>query len=145
MTVRFDFAAQRDPDRIELLVEVKSSLGKDEAWARDLRVLLAGRTTALGSTAFLLVTPERFYAWERGAADDAPPTFAGDAEPWLGRYFERVGLPQNRQVDPRIFEEIVGWWLTDISSGVTPPPSDPRLAFLGRALRGARVIEERAA
>lgn len=145
MAFLFDFAALDERDHAWLVVEAKSKLGTNARWASRLRESIANRSTAFSSSAFLLVTPDRVYAWPARAPSDAAPSTELDGEQVFGRYFERTGVREDRQIDAYVFELIVESWLHDIASGVEPAPEAPGFEGVAGGLRGARVIAERAA
>ncbi|UJR84812.1 hypothetical protein [Sandaracinus amylolyticus] len=144
MAFPFDFAAQNELGRIALAVEAKALTGTSDRWARELRDMIATRSSVLESSAFLLVTPDRLYVWPAGASNDTAPTTV-DAGAVLGSYLSRAGVRGDRRIDPRVFEDIVGWWLQDLATGVAEPSHGAEIEPIAKAVRGTRVIAERAA
>jgi hypothetical protein len=145
MPFRYDFAAIDTHDNLALLVEAKTTRGTDAAWAAEMRAIIGGRSTALASSTLLIVTPDRLYMWPPGAPLDAPPAETLDTEDVLRTHFERAGVRADRRMHPDVFEDLVGWWLHEVATGVaSPPPATELEAVLG-GIRGTRVVSERAA
>ncbi len=145
MAFPFDFTVLDAHGHAAVVVEATSKLGTNARWASRRRQRIADDSTAFGSSAFLLVTPDRLYAWPASAASDAAPSTEIDGEQVLGRYLERAGVQKGRNIDPYVFEWIVESWLQDVASGVAPAPTTSGFDQVTAALRGARVVAERAA
>ena len=144
MAARFDIAALDESGQITVLVEAKSKLGTDATWARELRRLIAERAPAVVSGMFLLVTPDALYLWPAGGRLDSLPATL-DAATLLGKHLDRVGARRDRAMDPRVFEDVVLWWLKDVATGVATAPSGDAFAPLTQALRAGRIVTELAA
>jgi hypothetical protein len=96
-------------------------------------------------TPILLVAPDRIYAWRPGADASANPDWTLDARAWLAPYFNRLKIPVI-EVDPHVFEAIVGLWLRDVVQGELPEGNDIGGAKgLFDALRGGEVVQQVAA
>lgn len=143
MTLPFDFTIVDEAGRASLVVEVKSKTGTDDSWARDLRNLIANRWPGLQSSAFLLVTPDRLYAWSKGAAPESVVDV--DAADVLRSYLARADIKTDQRIEARTFEDVVGWWLQDLVSGVTEPPAIPGFEAIAAAVRDGTLVAERAA
>jgi hypothetical protein len=128
-----------------VLLEVKRRFGTDSSWARAWHAIVVERVERTADANIVLVTPDRIYAWRPGAGVSANPDWTFDAEPWLAPYFARLKIPVT-EVDPHVFEEIVGLWLRDIVRGELPEGSDAGSpGGLLDALRGGEVMEQVAA
>jgi hypothetical protein len=93
----------------------------------------------------VLFAPDRVYIWRPGADEASQPDSTFEAGPWLAPYFTRLKIPAN-EVDPRVFEEIVGLWLQDVVLGELPDGRDAGSAApLLDALRGGEVVQQVAA
>lgn len=145
MTFPFDFATVDGAGRVSLAVEAKSKTGTDDRWARELRALIARRSRAFESSAFLLVTPDRLYVWSPGAAPKAAPDSVVEGADVLRSYLARAGIGTARRIEARTFEDIVGWWLQDLATGVAEPPATPGFESIAAALREGQLVGERAA
>lgn len=143
MTSLFDFTAVDEAGRVSLVVEVKSKTGTDDRWARELHGLIADRSSAFDSSAFLIVTPDRLYAWSPCAPPES--VFDVDATDVLRSYLARADIGSDQRIEARTFEDVVGWWLQDLSTGVTAPPAIPGFEPIAAAVRDGRLVAERAA
>ena len=127
------------------LLEVKRRFGTDPSWARKWHATVVERMEQPADANVVLVAPDRIYAWSPGADASANPDWTFDASPWLAPYFARLKIPV-REVDPHVFEEIVGLWLRDVVQGELPEGSDVGSAGdLLNALRGGEVVQQVAA
>ena len=93
----------------------------------------------------VLVAPDRVYVWRPGAGESAAPDLVFDAGPWLAPYFERLKIPVH-EVDPYVFEQIVGIWLRDVAEGRLPNSSaSENASALLDGLHGGEVVGQIAA
>lgn len=148
---RLDFATHGPPGAPGLLVEVKRLSRSDPGWATEWRRnLFEYQPQGLADVILALVTLDRIFVWEIGAAPDAPPTFVLDTGSHLKKYFDRV-KESAATLTPRGFEYIVSWWLEDLTDPQRDGelPVDHRIELersgLLAALRGAQVVEKAAA
>jgi hypothetical protein len=144
--LQYDFAVYDSHGRLSALVEAKRRFGTDVRWAREWHATAAERAKQSSEANVVLVTPERVYVWRSGASESAQPDWTLQAGPWLAPYFARlkIGL---KEVDPRVFEEIVGLCLQDVVLGTLPegPNAGGDGAELLDALRGGEVVQQAAA
>lgn len=142
-----DFATEGPPGSPGLIVEAKRIRRSAPEWARDWRRnLLRHEPEGLTDVILALVTLERVFVWPTGADPDALPSFVFDTLEHLGAYFRRVKAAPG-SMSPRGFEELVSWWLEDL----TDPQRVARLPEHQRgelersgmlaALQGAQVVE----
>ncbi|AUX21205.1 uncharacterized protein SOCEGT47_016840 [Sorangium cellulosum] len=142
---RYDFAVYDGQGRLSALLEAKRRFGTDSSWARSWHAMAAGGKEPPADVNVVLVTPDRIYAWRPGAGAAANPDWILDAVSWFEPYFQRLQIPA-AEVDPHVFEAIVGLWLHDVVQGDMPADSDTQRAQgLLEALRGGEVVSRVAA
>ena len=143
--LRYDFAVYDEEGHLSALLEAKRRFGTDPIWACAWHATAVERMAPSADATVMLVTPDRIYAWRPGADASASPDWVFDAEPWLAPYFARLKIPII-EVNPRVFEEIVGLWLQDVVQGELPQGSDiGSVGELLDALRGGEVVVQAAA
>ena len=120
--LRYDFAVYDRQGRAVAVVEAKRRLKIDAAWAREWYASTAARMQLPREATVVLVSPDRVYAWRPGAEEAAEPDWTFEASPWFAPYFARLKIAPS-EVDPRVFEEIVGLWLQDVVLGELPETS----------------------
>lgn len=140
----YDFAVYDSRGQLSALVEVKRRFGTTPSWAREWHETMMDRTHPTIDTNVVLVAPDRVYVWRPGADRSAPPDLIFQAEPWLAPYFARLKIP-TREVDPQVFEQIVGLWLRDITQGEPPDGAAENASAVFAGLRGGDVVEQVAA
>ncbi|WP_176081441.1 hypothetical protein [Paraburkholderia tropica] len=64
MKEQLDIAAIDRTGRVVVIVEVKTKLASNEAWATDTATRLMSRTSISTATCLMIFTPEVLYAWE---------------------------------------------------------------------------------
>src|SRR5712671_5844708 len=107
---RYDFAVYDSQGRLSVLVEAKRRFGTDPSWAREWHASTVKRMNRPVEASVVLFAADRVYVWRPGADEAAQPDSTFEAGPWLAPYFTRLKIPAN-EVDPRVFEAIVGLWL----------------------------------
>ncbi|WP_437488728.1 hypothetical protein WME75_09330 [Sorangium sp. So ce1014] len=143
--VRCDFAVYDGQARLSVLLEAKRRFGTDPSWARAWHAMVVERMAQPIDATVVLVVPDRIYAWRPGAGASADPDLMLDAEPWLRPYFDRLKIPVV-EVDPQVFETIVGLWLDDVVQGKLPAGNDtPNARDFLDILRGGEVVRQDAA
>jgi hypothetical protein len=141
----YDFAIYDAAGRLAALLEAKRRFGRDASWARAWHEAVVESTDRPADANVVLITPDRIYAWRRGAAASANPDWTLDAAPLLAPYFARLKIPV-AEVHPHVFDEIVGLWLRDVVRGDLPEGGDAVEAQgLLDALRGGEVVQQVAA
>jgi hypothetical protein len=142
---RYDFAVYDSQGRLSALVEAKRRFGTDPSWAREWHASTVKRMNRPVEASVVLFAADRVYVWRPGADETAQPDSTFEAGPWLAPYFTRLKIPAN-EVDPRVFEAIVGLWLQDVVLGELPDGSNVESAGpLLDALRGGEVVQQAAA
>ena len=128
--------------RLSALVEAKRRFRTDLSWAREWHASTVRRMNRPAEVSVVLFAPDRVYVWRPGADEAAQPDATYEAGPWLAPYFIRLKISAN-EVDPRVFEEIVGLWLQDAALGELPESSDLTSAgSLLDTLRGGEVVQQ---
>jgi len=118
-------------------VDVRARRDTDREWAKDIWDFL--RPPRAGHDAmFLIITPERIYAWPRGAEEPVEL----DAQPLLGPYAERAGIRLDN-VGQLAFDMLAEHWLYDLSAGCALPEGDDARLF--REFKESHIVEPRAA
>lgn len=141
----YDFAVYDSHGQLFALVEAKRRFGTTPSWAREWHEIVMDRTDQLVDANVVLVTPDRVYVWRPGVDEFAAPDSSFDAGPWLAPYFTRLKIPVH-EVDPYVFEQIVGIWLRDITEGkLTDSGTAENASTLLDGLRGGEVVEQIAA
>lgn len=142
--MRYDFGAYDDTGHLKVVVEAKRSIGTSADWALKFRRNLLAHGKPLPGDLFVVVAPDKIYAWHARAEMDARPDLDIDARPILAPYFERAKT-QPSQIDPLAFELLVAWWLEDVARNTTDPSEDTIASPLAKALAGARIARTVAA
>ncbi|HET7500619.1 MAG TPA: hypothetical protein VFK02_06430 [Kofleriaceae bacterium] len=142
---RFDFVVYDRQGRALAVVEAKRRFRSDNSWARAWYASTAPRMGPLADVSVVLVSPDRVYVWRPGGNEAAEPDWTFDAAPWFAPYFARLKISPG-EVDPRVFEQIVGLWLQDVVLGALPDAghAGSARAVLG-ALLGGEVVQPAAA
>jgi len=142
---RYDFAVYDRQGRLSAVVEAKRRFGTDESWARAWHAAVVDNTEHPAAANVVLFAPDRVYVWRPGAGRSASPDWTFEAGPWLAPYFARLKI-EVKEVDPHVFEAIVGLWLQDVVHGGAPAGNASGSAehFLD-ALRGGEVVQQAAA
>ena len=115
MPLRADLSLYDANGRLAAIAEVKNRTGTSGTWAAKTRRNLVAHGLGWGSGFFLLITPDRLYAW-KDAGDDAvevPPTYEADIGTTFASYCNDAGLAPNRVSGPA-FELVVAAWLGDL-------------------------------
>jgi hypothetical protein len=142
---RYDFAVYDEQGRLSAVVEAKRRFGTDSSWARAWHEAQVENMDEPAGASVALITPERVYAWRPGAGATAEPDWVIDAVPSLAPYFARLKIPV-AEVDPHVFERIVGRWLRDVVQRQLPEGADADAeGGLLDILRGVQVVERDAA
>jgi hypothetical protein len=110
-----DIVAFSPDGKPALVVEVKSKVKADAAWAAKMRRNLAAHGGMPEAKFFLLAMPDHFYLWKDRVADPAEVEPAYDIDPTyiLRPYFERTGLSPG-SVSRDAFEFLVYGWLGNL-------------------------------
>lgn len=143
----FDFATIDSKGKRRFQVEAKLRRGPriNAEWATAIRGnwMLQGEVPA--ADGLIIVVPERLFVWQEVAAGASPPTHDIDARPLLAPYFERLGTTA-QQIGPRAFEQLVRWWLEDLTQQRPLAWTDElKRSGLVEALAGQEVLSEDAA
>ena len=115
MALRADLSLYDEKGRLTALAEVKNRKGTSGQWAAKTRRNLLAHGYGWGEGFFLLVTPDRLYAWKDAGDDpvEVPPTYESDVATTFATYLEDAGLPPDRVSGPA-FELVVAAWLGDL-------------------------------
>lgn len=147
---RLDFTVYDPAGQPRLAVEAKRILDRSEEWATSWRRnVMEDAPASFAECVHMLVTPDRIFMWEAGAAPGDAPAEEFDAEEHLGPYFRRVNiLPAD--IEHRAFEHLVSWWLRDLTetslaSDLDAAAQELEDAGLLQLLVGARVVQDNAA
>ncbi|MCK6586720.1 MAG: hypothetical protein HUU21_12270 [Polyangiaceae bacterium] len=141
----YDFAVYDGQGRLSALVEAKRRFGTSPSWARKWRAAILEDMARPPNTTTLLVAPDCIYVWRPGADASANPDWTLDARAVLAPYFARLKIAPT-EVDPQVFEAIVGLWLWDVVQGDLLERIDVgSVRELFDALRGGEVEEQVAA
>ncbi|HEU4728755.1 MAG TPA: hypothetical protein VFT22_12715 [Kofleriaceae bacterium] len=142
---RYDFVVYDRQGRAVAVVEAKRRFKSDTSWARAWHASTAPRSGPLADASVVLVSPDRVYVWRPGTDETAGPDWTFEAGPWFAPYFARLRISPH-DVDPRVFEQIVGLWLQDVVLGALPDAGHVGSvrAVLG-ALLGGEVVQPAAA
>lgn len=147
-TFPYDFAVYDSLGQLFALVEAKRRFGTTPTWAQGWHEIVMERTDRTVHAYVVFVAPDRVYVWRPGADRSAPPDWTFDAGPWLAPYFERLKIPI-AEVAPRVFEQIVGLWLRDVTEGregrLLDGSTVESASALLDGLRGGEVVEQVAA
>jgi hypothetical protein len=129
--MHYDVAAYGRDGNLAVVGETKVRLSTNTQWAASLRSNIVEDDSALRARFFLLALPDRLYLWPGDAPADALPTVV-DAGEVFGPYFKMLGVEPS-QIQPAAFENIVSWWLSDLTR------TDP--AKVSRELRNSGFVD----
>jgi hypothetical protein len=143
MANRLDFSARDRKGRLTLLVDVKRVQGTSKDWAAQWRLFLVSEGYLETDCMHVLVVPHFIYVWPADEEPDVGPRYALDAMVHLGKSYERFRLTPLK-ISHAGFEDLVGIWLSDLSSKVHTLSSEASLTELRQvgllqALEGADV------
>lgn len=115
MALRADLSVYDADGRLTALAEVKNRTGTSGQWAAKTRRNLLAHGYGWGSDFFLLITPDRLYAWKDAGDEplETPPTYEADLAATFASYFHDAGLAAN-QINGPAFELVVAAWLNDL-------------------------------
>ncbi len=141
----YDFVVCDSRGRLFALVEAKRRLVTNPIWARDWHETVVKHMTRPTDANVVLFALDHVYVWRPGATESASPDWTYEVGPWLAPYFARLRIAA-KDVDPRVFEQIVGLWLQDVVRGAPPVSGDHGTAEpLVDGLRGGEVVQQAAA
>lgn len=143
-TMLYDFAAYDDGGHLKVAVEARTRIGTSAEWALQFRRNLLAHDRGLPGELFVIVAPDKIYAWKADAEMDAAPAFEIDARPLLAPYFERAHTRPDH-IEPQAFELLVAWWLEDVAREAPGSREGLRESALAKALAGARITRAVAA
>ena len=114
MAFRADLSLYDANGRLTAVAEVKNRTGTSGEWAAKTRRNLLAHGFGWGSDFFLLITPDRLYAWKDAGDDpvEVPPMYEADVATTFATYLNDAGLAPN-QVSGPAFELVVAAWLGD--------------------------------
>jgi len=143
--LRPDFAAYDPSGHVRVAIDAKRRIGTAAAWAADFRRNAVAHGWIASDAMFVLVTPDKLYAWDRYVDFDAAPSAEIAADGIFGPYYARVGASAD-SIGSEAFEMIVSWWLEDVSRGSAGDVA-PVLHGTGlpEALSGSRIVRQAAA
>lgn len=143
--LRPDFAAYDPSGHVRVAIEAKRRIGTAAAWAADFRRNAVAHGWIAADAMFVLVTPDKLYAWNRCAERDAAPTAEIATDAIFGPYYARVGTSADT-IGSEAFELIVSWWLEDVARASADDVA-PALRGTGlpEALSGSRIVRQAAA
>lgn len=115
MSLRADLLLYNSGGRLTALAEVKNRTGTSGMWAAKTRRNLLAHGLGCGSDYFLLITPDRLYAWKDAGnnSGEVLPTYEADTGPTFAPYFNQAGIVPNR-TSGQAFELVVAAWLSDV-------------------------------
>ena len=115
MALGADLALYDVEGRLVAVAEVKNRTGTSGRWAAKTRRNLLAHGFGAGSGFFLLVTPDRLYAWKDAGDDpvEVPPMYEEDITTTVAAYLNEAGLSPDRVSGPA-FELVVAAWLGDV-------------------------------
>lgn len=115
MALRADLSVHDANGRLTALAEVKNRTGTSGKWAAKTRRNLLAHGYGWGTGFFLLVTPDRLYAWKDAGDDpvEVPPTYESNIATTFATYLKDAGLRPD-QVSGPAFELVVAAWLGDL-------------------------------
>lgn len=115
MALGADLSLYDADGRLAAVAEVKNRTGTSGRWAAKTRRNLLAHGFGGGSGFFLLVTPDRLYAWKDAGDDpvEVPPMYEEDITATVASYLHEAGLPPDRVSGPA-FELVVAAWLGDL-------------------------------
>lgn len=115
MSSRADLSLYDSNGRLTALAEVKNRTGTSGKWAAKTRRNLLAHGIGCGSEYFLLITPDRLYAWKDVGTNlsEVRPTFEADTGPTFAPYFSHAGIVPD-QASGQAFELVVAAWLSDV-------------------------------
>ena len=149
MQARADLGVYDSRGRLTAVAEVKARLGTSADWAAKTRRNLLDYGAFGDTEFFLIVTPDKIYLWKDAGTDPipVPPTYVGDTETELGRYFRGTGIPPE-SISGHAFELLVSGWLSNVTRSPEAPEDDNRVpgwlaeSGLPAAVRDGRVEYE---
>lgn len=115
MSIPADLSLYDSDGRLAALAEIKNRTGTSGKWAAKTRRNLLAHGVGSGSDYFLLITPDRLYAWKDAGTSPGEvwPTFEADIGPTFAPYFSHAGIVPD-QVSGQAFELVVAAWLSDV-------------------------------
>ncbi len=115
VSLRADLLLYNSGGRLTALAEVKNRTGTSGMWAAKTRRNLLAHGLGCGSDYFLLITPDRLYAWKDAGnnSGEVLPTYEADTGPTFAPYFNQAGIVPNR-TSGQAFELVVAAWLSDV-------------------------------
>lgn len=122
MSIRADLSLYDSDGRLTALAEVKNRTGTSGKWAAKTRRNLLAHGLGCGSDYFLLITPDRLYAWKGAGSNPSEvwPMFEADTEPTFAPYFHHAGIVPGR-ASGQAFELVVAAWLSDVMRSADKP------------------------
>jgi hypothetical protein len=143
--LRPDFAAYDEAGHVQVTIEAKRRPGTAADWAAAFRRNAVMHGWLPIDSIFILVTPDKLYAWDRDVDVDAAPSTELAADTLFRPYYERVGTSPS-SIGSEAFELLVSWWLDDVAR----KPADEVASVLGKtalaeALSGSRIVRQDAA
>lgn len=115
MGIAADLSLYDANGRLTALAEVKNRKGTSGRWAAKTRRNLLAHGVGCGSDYFLLITPDRLYAWKDAGTEPSEvwPTFEAETGPTFAPYFSHAGVVPD-QASGQAFELVVAAWLSDV-------------------------------
>ena len=116
MALCADLALYDQSGRLTAIAEVKNRFGTSAAWAARTRRNILAHGGEWKSDFFLLITPDRLYAWKDAGIEPVErlPTYEAESGPTFAPYFRNAGL-NPRNVSGEAFELLVAAWLSDLT------------------------------
>ena len=116
MHLRPDLSLYDSNGRLAATAEVKNKTGTTGSWAAKTRRNLLAHGFGCDSEFFLLVTPDRLYAWKDVGNDpnEVLPSYEADAGPTFAPYLEDAGVALS-PISGQAFELVVAAWLSDLA------------------------------
>ncbi|MBC8071527.1 MAG: hypothetical protein IAG13_24580 [Deltaproteobacteria bacterium] len=140
-----DFIAYDEAGQVRAVIEAKRTLGATADWAARFRRNRLSHGGSTGGGHFIVVTPERLFAWDPHVPVDAPANIEIDLSRSFSDRLAAIGAT-TETIEPLAFELFVAWWLDELThpSQHREPP-ELESSGIAAVLAGARLVGSAAA